>query len=87
MLNEAIANTIKHAKASQITLSATQEGRQITIEISDNGQRFTPQSAPTGRGLRGMHDRAAKIGGVLTISATPGDGTVWRLVLDLIQIK
>ena len=87
MLNEAIANTIKHAKASQITLSATQEGQQITIEIGDNGQGFTPQSAPTGRGLPGMHDRAAKIGGELTISATPGEGTFWRLVLGLIQIK
>ncbi len=79
ILNETIANTIKHANASVIRLSVQVQPGSIEISITDNGTGFDPTTVKKGRGLVGMHSRAQQIGGVLHFTSTPGQGSVMTL--------
>lgn len=81
MLSEAIANVIKHAGASRIRLRAWREAGRVLIEVNDNGRGFNPAGIEPGRGLPGMRQRAAALGGELAIESVAGQGTVWRLLL------
>lgn len=81
MLSEAVANVVKHAGATRIRLRAWQEAGRVLIEVSDNGIGFDPGTVEAGRGLPGMRQRAAALGGQLAIESVAGQGTVWRLLL------
>lgn len=81
LLGEAVANVIKHAQASQISLRAVGKDAGIEITVTDNGCGFAPASTPTGRGLPGMYYRTEQLGASLQIDSQPGQGTVWRLRL------
>ena len=78
---EALNNALKHAQASSVIVSLQQNGRVVTLEIIDNGAGFDPISARErgGFGLRGMEERAARLGGELTIQSRPGEGTKVRV--------
>jgi len=81
LMGEAIANIIKHAQATQITVSARVQGGIVVIEVSDNGQGFNADVAELGRGLPGMRQRALALGAALKIESAPGQGCRWRLSL------
>lgn len=81
LLNEAIANVIKHAQATQICVSAQVQGERVRIEITDNGCGFSPHLAEPGRGLPGMRQRARLLEARLYIDASEGQGCRWRLEL------
>ena len=83
LLSEAIANVIKHAAASRIRLSARLEGREVVIEMDDNGRGFVPEAVEPGRGLPGMHQRVLALGGRLRIVSAPGQGCQWQMRLPL----
>ena len=73
---EAIANAVAHADASEIRvdLRSVQDGVRLTIQ--DNGRGFTPDpSRPRGLGLVSMAERARLARGSMTIEGRPGGGT------------
>jgi PAS domain S-box-containing protein len=72
ILQEALNNSLRHAKAELITISAGFEVStgNILLTVSDDGVGFVAPTAQ-GRGLRNMKNRARDIGGVLDISYTP----------------
>ncbi|MCP4593458.1 MAG: sensor histidine kinase, partial [bacterium] len=74
---EALNNALKHAGASQVTLSVRFAEDSVTLEVTDNGQGFDPADVQgkAGLGLISMRERAEKIGGQLTIHSAPGEGT------------
>jgi signal transduction histidine kinase len=78
---EALNNTFKHAQAMDILVSLRQEEHSVCMEIRDNGVGFDLESAREHRGLGlcGIEERAAKLGGVLTIASRPGHGTCVRV--------
>ncbi len=80
---EAIANSVQHARASSIRLWLTHDLRSLTLRIEDNGSGFVQQqTAPPGHfGIAGMHERAALVGGTLTLHSQPGRGTTVQLVI------
>ena len=52
----------------------------MLVEISDDGRGFDPAARHPGHfGLESMRSRAAEVGGLLTITSTPGLGTVVRV--------
>jgi signal transduction histidine kinase len=80
---EALNNTLKHAQAHEVRvcLYYVEPERRIVLEISDDGQGFeVTNGAGKGRlGLRSMHERAALLGGELTVMSKPGEGTRIRV--------
>jgi signal transduction histidine kinase len=74
---EALANVVKHARASSATVRITAENDLVLIEVSDDGRGFDP--AAVGRehfGLRSMRGRVADLGGSLEATSAPGRGTI-----------
>jgi signal transduction histidine kinase len=70
---EALANAVKHANASSITMSAVQRNGSLTVEVADDGEGGA--DIARGTGLRGLADRVEAHGGRLRIESPPGGGT------------
>ncbi len=76
---EALHNTIKHARASQVNVRLLRTAEVIILEIRDNGRGFDPLgSFPGHLGLLSMQERVRNLAGVLSIESTPGQGTTIR---------
>jgi two-component system sensor histidine kinase UhpB len=84
ILQEAVANAIRHARPSSISLSAALNAAgQVEIVLRDNGAGI-PTGASEGRGLANMRARAASIGAHLDVTSDAG-GTTVQLVLPAIE--
>ena len=73
---EALANAVKHADATSVTISAARRNGTLVIEVDDDGVGGARLNG--GSGLRGLTDRVEAHGGQLRIESPPGGGT--RLV-------
>jgi signal transduction histidine kinase len=82
---EALNNTLKHARAQKVSAYLGQEQDRIILEIIDDGDGFDPADVQRkgGLGLNGMKERAAVIGGQLTIGSQPQEGTKIRIEVEL----
>ncbi len=84
VLQESLRNVEQHARARHVTLGLTQSRSFVQLSISDDGIGFEPDGRPAGRkrrrglGLLGMGERAAYVGGALTLRSSPGEGTTVR---------
>jgi two-component system NarL family sensor kinase len=73
---EAVANAVQHASASQITISLELGPRQAKLVVEDDGKGFDPAQTPSGHfGLIGLNERARLFGGQLHLESEPGVGT------------
>ena len=82
---EALTNALRHAKATEIRVTLTCGSDCIELSVEDRGEGFevdSPVHGP-GLGLRGMQERADSLGGKLTITSAPGQGTRVRVVLPV----
>ncbi len=71
IIQEAIANVLKHANASNIVLHGTHMGDRVSIELTDDGVGLSSnQAAHQGNGVKNMHHRAADIGAEIEIAAS-----------------
>jgi len=70
---EALANVVRHARATRVTVSVGVERGTATATIRDDGRGGA--LALPGTGLAGLQDRVRAIRGELTISSPPGRGT------------
>jgi signal transduction histidine kinase len=82
---EALNNALKHAQPHCVIVSLRQAQRTVTLEVADDGIGFDPTTAREqgGLGLRGMEERAAQLGGRLTVKSRPGGGT--RVRVEVLQ--
>ncbi|MEN8242982.1 MAG: GAF domain-containing sensor histidine kinase [Chloroflexota bacterium] len=82
---EALSNVQKHAKASEVNIVLNIEGRDLQLEIMDNGVSIVPKDLQRsrGNGLRNMQDRAASLNGDIRVIPQPEGGTVVRLVVPM----
>jgi PAS domain S-box-containing protein len=71
---EAIGNALKHAEATEITVSLTARNGTVVLKISDNGRGFVLGRKSGGVGLRVMQHRAATIGAELDIAGKRSKG-------------
>ena len=79
ILNEALSNAARHARARQVFVSATHFDGNFMLAIHDNGVGFKAHQEGQRYGLRKMRDRASLLGGSLTIQARPVKGTTVSL--------
>jgi len=77
LVREAVANVLKHARATTLDVSLKCHGNAIDISIADDGSGFAPMApARDGHdGLANMRARVAELGGSLSIDSSPGCGT------------
>ncbi|MFE6779404.1 GAF domain-containing sensor histidine kinase [Streptomyces sp. NPDC057702] len=77
---EALHNALRHAGASHVEVRLARHGSTgALLSVRDDGQGFDPSAVRrAGRhlGLVSMRDRAAAVGGALTVESTPGKGTL-----------
>jgi signal transduction histidine kinase len=77
---EALTNAVKHAHAGRARIVIRTVPTGVVMEIADDGCGFDPDANRAGHfGLDSMRSRAAEIGAELSISSTPGSGTVIRV--------
>jgi signal transduction histidine kinase len=74
MVQEALNNAARHSGAKHAKVSIAQNAGKIHVEVSDDGKGFQAQRV-RGMGILGMEERVKRLGGTLTIQATPGTGT------------
>lgn len=89
ILQEAINNAIKHGSAAKISVCLWINANAVMARVSDDGIGFNIENEfeAKGYGLQSMRERAASIGGRLTISSDPGGTAVslevpWEVYLD-----
>jgi signal transduction histidine kinase len=69
---------VRHAKAESVLIQLGSDGRDLRIEIEDDGQGFTVGVTPNDRphyGIMGIRERAEALGGTAVIDSSPGHGT------------
>jgi signal transduction histidine kinase len=74
VLAEALSNVVKHAGASEVQVSLSQEDGRLGLVIRDDGRGFD-LDRPRGLGLTSLSDRLDTVGGSLSISSGAGLGT------------
>lgn len=95
IIQEALTNIAKHAKADQVEVILQKGPERLMIIIEDNGQGFEVgkvlnmenrvSGQVTSLGLYGMIERAELIGGNLLIESEPGQGTTIYLTVPLTE--
>ena len=87
VLQESLANTLRHAQGKDVRVLLTGDSQRLTLEVSDQGPGFDPrEAAKKGRlGLHGMRQRIEVLGGTFEVQTAEGAGTLIRVVLPLIQ--
>jgi signal transduction histidine kinase len=86
IIQEIIANCLKHAQAKNFTFKAglvSQPDSQelLRIAITDDGRGFDASKAGAGRGLRNIRQRVGELSGSLDVSSSPGQGC--RLCIEV----
>lgn len=75
LAQEALTNCVKHSAASRARVMVRLDGEGIELEVDDDGAGFDPDAASEGRGLLGMRERVALLGGRLEVASDPQSGT------------
>lgn len=88
VIQEAVANTIKHARAAHIMVQLEFGDKSVMVMIKDDGVGFEPgEIMDTPRadsyGLLGMQERLDILGGKLSVKSNPGAGTEIMAILPL----
>ncbi|WP_155358116.1 histidine kinase [Acrocarpospora macrocephala] len=82
IVQEALANALRHAEAAKVEISAAAREGRLLLEVRDDG-RGLPEPLVEGVGSGSMRERAAELGGVLERRSAPGGGTTVAAVLPL----
>jgi signal transduction histidine kinase len=86
LAQEGMSNAVRHAGASSIQLSLQGEAGRAVLTIKDDGHGFDPASVDGhGLGLSLMRDRVVELGGGLSVTSSPGQGTVVEAWLPVSQ--
>jgi signal transduction histidine kinase len=80
---EALSNSIRHSKASNVWIELGEDASSIRLMVRDDGQGFDPQIEHEGHfGLHIMRERARLVGGTLFIDSSAGSGCQVTLLVD-----
>lgn len=85
ILQEALSNVRKHARASRVWVACSQTVDDLHLEVRDDGLGFSPEDVTreSRHGLRGMRERAELIGADFQVVSRPGEGTTVKVRLPL----
>ena len=83
ILQEALANVLKHARASTVDVALGFERERVRLTVQDDGVGFDADGTGRGYGLDNMRQRAEEVGGTFELSSDPGRGTSVSVVLPI----
>ncbi|MCY3905170.1 MAG: sensor histidine kinase [Caldilineaceae bacterium] len=84
IVQETLTNTSKHAPHAQnIFLTLKHDANQLILTVRNDGRDFAPHNGGPAYGLQGMRERAALLGGTLTVKRPDGGGTLVKLTIPL----
>lgn len=86
IVQESLTNVIRHANASRVTVTLTDDESSYHLEVLDNGTGAIGHTAGEGRGLLGMRERAELLGGTLD-AATVADGFRVRATIPKVVVS
>lgn len=88
IVQEAISNARRHATATRVEVMVDERNGALDLVIRDNGRGFVviPDAKLTSLGLRSMRERASALGGTVTVTSTPGEGTTVRAQLPMAAV-
>lgn len=72
VIAEAVSNAVKHAVVDEVSISVAVVGDRVQVAVTDGG---IGNADVGGRGLQGLSDRVAALGGSLQVRGRPGGGT------------
>jgi signal transduction histidine kinase/ligand-binding sensor domain-containing protein len=83
IIQEALGNAAKHARARRIAVRLARAGDVVSLEVSDDGAGFDPGrlATPGGLGLIMMRERASQLNGKFEFESMPGRGTTIRVAI------
>ena len=87
---EALTNVARHARATRAVVRLERGEDGVVLTVSDDGVGFDVRgsevpSQPSGIGITGIRERVASIGGTLEIASSPGEGTLLRIPIPLVE--
>jgi signal transduction histidine kinase len=77
---EALHNALRHAAAGTVRVRLGRSGRRVSLDVEDDGHGFAPEAPSGGVGLASMRQRAANVGGTLTVRSGP-KGTLVQMTV------
>jgi len=85
VIQELLNNTIKHAKASTVSLYITRGDEEISIDYLDDGIGFDEEKLPHGKnlGVSGIRSRIEYLGGKLKLESEKGKGTRYSISVPI----
>jgi signal transduction histidine kinase/uncharacterized protein YhfF len=81
LVSEALSNAVKHAGATEVSVSVERRGPILHAEVADDGVGGAREGG--GSGLHGLCDRLDALGGRLEVESVPGSGTRLRALIPL----
>ena len=81
IVRESLTNIQKHAKASKLKIRLKELGGQLVLNIEDNGIGVRVDRAANGFGLKGMKERAGRLGASLKVERVGPHGTMVELTV------
>lgn len=86
---EALSNTLRHAKATEVELLLVERDGLAILRIQDNGRGFdmNEATASTSYGLKNIAERAVEIGCKYKIVSVPGEGTIVEVKVPLKKVS
>jgi signal transduction histidine kinase len=75
IIREALRNALAHSDAKLVLIGITIAPDELDAWVEDDGRGFAMSGNSAGTGLAAMRERAASIGGRLTLVSVPGEGT------------
>lgn len=83
IVQEALTNVVRHARASAATVVLAHEKSELRITVDDDGTWVPPSSGHRGVGLASVRERARELGGSADAGPRQGPGTRVRVRLPL----
>ncbi|MGK4581052.1 sensor histidine kinase [Kitasatospora sp. HPMI-4] len=77
LVQEAVGNAVRHARADTVTVELRHLPDRVRLVVRDDGAGLPPAGRPPGAGLglAGIEERIGRLGGRLTLDSVPGGGT------------
>jgi len=82
LAHEALTNVVRHAEASHCLVRLQRDGEALLVEVTDDGAGL-PDGYRAGVGLTAIRERAAELGGTVSVTPGPDGGTAVRARLPV----